>query len=368
MSLRGLIGTLVLFGALGGAAGGLYLWKKKQTEAAAHAPAWEPSEKITAAKAREQSHRRSTTAIGTVLALRSVTLRNELAGTVRQVSLASGKVVEEGETLVQLDIAVEQAELKAQEAQAALAETSLARMEKAVKNQAASELELDRAKAERDVALAQVARTRAVIARKTIRAPFKARVGIADVHPGQYLNEGTILTTLQGVDEASHIDFTVAQRVAETLKPGDVVEVVAGTTTSAARIVAIDARIDPATRTGTIRAKVDGANGHAPGASVRVRIPVGPPVPAVAVPVSALRKGPSGDHVFVIQADAKGDLRASPRAVEVGAMVGDEILIVSGLKAGEQVAASGSFKLRDGLKVDVTPPPAAARPVPSLAH
>ena len=94
-------------------------------------------------------------------------------------------------------------------------------------HQATSQEEVDQARAERDVALAQMARTRAIIARKTIRAPFRARVGIADVHPGQYLNEGTELTTLQGVAEAAHVDFTVAQRVAAGLRVGDSVGVLA---------------------------------------------------------------------------------------------------------------------------------------------
>ena len=112
--------------------------------------------------------------------------------------LTPGQIVDAGTVLVALDVSVEEAELKAQEAQAALAETMLGRMQRLSQNRVASETDVDRARAERDVALAQIARTRAVIARKTIRAPFRARVGMADVHPGQYLNEGTQLTTLAG--------------------------------------------------------------------------------------------------------------------------------------------------------------------------
>ena len=67
----------------------------------------------------------------------------------------------------------------------------------------------------------------------------------------------------------------------------------------------------------------------------------------MAVPVSALRKGPAGDHVFVIVTDRDGKRRATVRPVESGAMLEDEVLILSGLSPGEQVAASGSFKLRE---------------------
>ena len=351
------IGNLLLPLLVVGAGAALAAWKNAtRQEAARSSVPQEPAEVVTAAPAVEREHRATTTAIGTILAARSVTLRNELAGTVKEVALVPGAIVEAGTVLVALDVAVEEAELKAQEAQAALAEASLGRTERARKNSAASELELDRARAERDVALAQVARTKAIIARKTIRAPFKARVGLADLHPGQYLNEGTELTTLQGVDDEVRVDFSVAQRVAAALRPGESVEIFAGGDVPLpGTVTAIDARVDPATRNAWVRAKVNGKGALAPGAAVRVRVPVGPPTKAVAVPVSALRKGPGGDHVFVLVQDKDGKTRAAPRPVVSGTPLGDEILILKGLEPGERVAASGSFKLRDGVLVVVKP-------------
>jgi len=354
---RGWIGTTVLLGALLGLGGGLAVWKvstiRESEEASASQP--EPMESVTAAVAREREHRRTTTAIGTVLALRSVTLRNELAGTVRRVRLTPGQVVEAGDLLVALDVSVEEAELTALEAQAALAQTSLTRLEQLRKHLATSQEEVDQARAERDVTLAQTARTRAIIERKIIRAPFRARVGLADVHPGQYLNEGSQLTTLQGVGDAAHVDFTVAQRVAAGLGEGDSVGVSAGDAPPVrARIVAIDVRVDTTTRNAMVRARIEGAaNAPAPGASVRVLVPLGPATTAVVVPVSALRKGPAGDHVFVIAADKEGKSRAHLRPVRSGTVLGDEVLIHEGLEAGEQVATSGSFKLREAVLVAV---------------
>lgn len=366
MSRRGWIGSSLLLVAVVGTGGGLAAWKyasiEKANAASANQP--EPMESVTVAVAKERTHRQTTTSIGTVIALRSITLRNELPGTVRQVMLTPGQVVDAGFVLVTLDVSVEEAELRAQEAQAAVAETLLGRVQRANQTRAASEMEVDRARAERDVALAQIARTRAIIARKTIRAPFRARVGLADVHPGQYLNEGTQLTTLQGVDDAAHVDFTVAQRVAAGLRGGDRVDVFATSESSptAAKIVAIDARIDPTTRNAMVRARIEGAaNAPAPGASVRVRVPVGPSRTAVAVPVSALRKGPGGDHMFVIAPDKNGRTRAHLRPVESGEVLGDEILIHAGLSAGEQVVASGSFKLREAALVAIASDPGGRR-------
>jgi len=116
-----------------------------------------------------------------------------------------------------------------------------------------------------------------------------------------------------------------------------------------------------------VRAQIDGSGAKlAPGASVRVRVPLGRPSRIVAIPVSALRKGPEGDHVFVIVADEQGKMRAHVRRVESGAILGDEVLIQSGLAVGDQVAASGSFKLRESVLVGVANgAPAAEASVPS---
>jgi membrane fusion protein (multidrug efflux system) len=355
---RGRMGSAILLATIVGTGVILAAWKQtsiKEAEAAA-ASQPEPMEMVRAAVATAREHRQTSTSIGTVLALRSVELRNELPGTVRYVALAPGRIVDAGTVLVGLDVSVEQAELKALEAQAALTETVLGRVQRLFAERAEAQTALDRARAERDVALAQIARTKAIIARKTIRAPFRARVGIADVHPGQYLQDGTVLTTLQSVDEAAHVDFAVAQHVAAGLRKGDTVGVFAtgGTTPVPAKIVAVDARIDPTTRNAMVRARIAGsANAPAPGASVRVVVPVGPSLEGVAIPVSALRRGPSGDHVFVISPDQAGKNRVSVRPVQSGAVLGDEVLILSGLSAGETVAASGSFKLRESALVAI---------------
>jgi membrane fusion protein (multidrug efflux system) len=363
---RAVVRSVVLLATILAVAAGLVAWKfnaeKGAAEAAASQP--EPAEVVTVAVATEREHGSTATSIGTVLATRSVTLRNELAGTVRHVRLRSGEVVEAGTVLVGLDVSVEEAELKALQARAELAETTLGRVERMAERRAVSAIELDNARAERDVARAEIERTRAIIARKTIRAPFRARVGIADVHPGQFLDAGTLLTTLQGVDDAAHVDFAVAQSVAAGLRAGGRVEVFAGNDEAsavAARIVAIDARVDPATRNATVRARIEGpGSAITPGASVRVRVPVGAPQMAVMVPVSALRKGPGGDHVFVLETAENDQTRAHVRPVQTGPVLATEVVILGGLKPGERVAASGSFKLREAALVSVADPVVAA--------
>lgn len=362
----------MLVGAVIVVAGLLSAWKQasiaESNAAAAAQP--EPAEAVATALAREYQHVRTTTSIGTVVATRSISVRNEMPGTVRQVALQPGKIVEPGTVLVALDVSVEEADLQALQAQAELARTQFARMQRMSQHRAASEMEVDSARAELEVVEAQIARIKAVIDRKIIRAPFRARIGISDVHPGQYLNEGTLLTTLQGVDDSAYVDFTVAQQVAANLRPADKVEVFASAGPLAAgakaEILAIDARVDPSTRNATVRAKIDDASqAPRPGASVRVQVAVGQPLMATAVPASAVRKGPAGDHVFVVIPDEQGNMRAHLRKVQVDAMAGDQVVITEGLEPGEQVAASGSFKLREAALVAVIDPPESVARVSS---
>ncbi|HET9396336.1 MAG TPA: efflux transporter periplasmic adaptor subunit, partial [Nitrospiraceae bacterium] len=140
---------------------GLAAWKYDAIQAgqAASASQPEPMETVTVALAKEIEHRQTTTSIGTVLALKSITLRNELAGTVREVRLSPGQIVEPGMVLVALDVSVEEAELKAQEAQAALAKTVLDRRQNLNHEMATTQEEVDRARADLDIARAQIART-----------------------------------------------------------------------------------------------------------------------------------------------------------------------------------------------------------------
>lgn len=363
MTRRNWIPSTLLLLTIVGTSALLAAWKHHAADDSAAANQSEPVEAVSVAVATKREHRRTSTAIGTVLALRSVTLRNELAGTVHAVRLEPGAIVEPGQVLVALDVSVEQAELAALEAQAVLANTNLARMERLVRNNAAPIAEVERARAERDVALAQLDRTKAIIARKTIQAPFRARVGLADVHPGQFLEAGTVLTTLQGIDHAAHVDFDVAQHVAAELRAGDRVGLLVRGEAApiAAHIVAVDSRVDRATRNATVRARFEDASlAPAPGSSVRVRVPEGPTREAVAVPASALRRGPAGDQVFVIEPDPEGRERARARTVKSGVVSGNEVLILAGLAPGERVAASGSFKLRESVLVAVVDQPVLA--------
>ena len=330
-------------------AGLIYIKSGKQAAADAAAKATpEFSAAVVSAKVHLAPYTRITTAIGTARAIRSITLRNELPGTVRTVQLETGSVVEKGDLLVELDVAVEQAQLSALDAESRLAETMLGRMERALEQQGASAADVDRARAQRDMAVANVARLAALIEQKRLRAPFRATVGLVDLHVGQYLEPGTQIASLQGIDDAVHIDFPVTQEVARSLAVGDAIDafVTTGGAAAKAKITALDASVNSNTRNTWIRAELRGSTTMPqPGASVRVSVPVSAERQVAMVPVSALRRGPEGSSVWVLR-DAGGQMRAEPRRVVSGVTIGDEVVIESGLEVGETVAAEGSFKIK----------------------
>lgn len=363
-----ILASLMLLLLLGGTAFALWWWKRNQHEAAVAAAQQTPefSFAVEPTEVRQRPYARTTTAIGTVRALQSITLRNELPGTVNTVGLQSGQVVEAGAMLVEFDVSVETAELQALEAEARLAESMLGRMEQALKDQGASAADVDRARAERDKAVANVARTQALIDRKKIRAPFRARVGMVDLHKGQYLEPGTQITTLQGVEEAMHVDFSVTQDTAAMLALGNEVDLqLAGDHHAKAKIVAIDARVESATRNTWIRALLGSSEGMpAPGASVKVSVPVEKPHDVMVIPVNSLRRGPAGDHVFLITTGPDGKTRAKMQRITSSAVIGDEVVVKEGLKVGDRIAAAGSFKLFEGALLVIAPAGAASGAVP----
>lgn len=330
----------------------LFAWKAS-AGGDAPAAATEPSEAVQIVTAEGRPWRRMTTTVGTVVAARSIMLRNEVPGTVARVAMSPGAVVAAGDLLLQLDVSLERAELASYESQARLTAIRLQRLEQLGGDHAVSKMDVDTARAESEVALAQVRRVQALIARKTLRAPFRARIGITDLDVGQYIAEGQLLTTLQGVDEHCFVDFRVPQAMSLELRPGG--EVTLSPRDPAplrARIVAMDSLVEASSRSVMVRARASGSNGRlVPGAAVTVQLPASATRDAVIIPPSAVRRGPDGDFVFVVRREPDGELRAQQRRVVVEAVEDDSAIIVQGLAAGERVTAAGSFKLRDELRV-----------------
>jgi membrane fusion protein, multidrug efflux system len=350
-------GLLVLAATLAGLAGIAYTKYLQIQQAMQTPPPPEMPAAVRVVHAEALTFRRSSVVVGTVLAARSIRLRTELAGIVTEVRMEPGQLVKKGEVLVQFDVRFESAELKSAQATLKLAQLELDRAKKMSLSSAISAQELDAAEVNLTRSEAEVDRLTVLIDRKTIRAPFDARVGLFQLHAGQYLDVGTEITSLEGLDEYVDIDFSVPQHIAESLQVGNAVMLNAGShAIGSAKIVALDAKADPISRTLLARARVVKPPASLrPNDSVRVIVEYGESISAIAVPTTAIRRGPAGTNIFIAR-EKSGQWRAESRNVILtGAGTGSHSWIAHGAHSGEAVVAEGSFKLRDGMLLAVVP-------------
>jgi membrane fusion protein (multidrug efflux system) len=318
-----------------------------------------PPEAVTTAVARLEPWPATLGAIGTVQAVRGVTVSADLPGVVEAILFESGQSVSAGEVLVRLDARQERAQLAAAEAQRDLAKVSLDRVRGLVAQGIVAQAELDRASAEHKQAEARVGEIAATIERKQVRAPFSGVLGIRQVDLGQYLAGGAPIVPLQSLDPL-HVDFSVPQQQVGRLRPGTAVEVklegepapVAG------RVNALDAVVDEATRNVRVQATIANPEGRLrAGMFVQVEARLGSAAPVVALPASAISYAPYGDSVFVVaEMEGQGGARykgVRQQFVKVGPARGDQVAVLEGLTAGAEVVSSGAFKLRNGSAVQV---------------
>jgi membrane fusion protein, multidrug efflux system len=223
-----------------------------------------------------------------------------------------------------------------------------------------SKAEFDRATADLHQTEAQLGEIRAMIQRKTIRAPFSGVLGLRQVNLGQYLAGGDPLVSLQSLDPI-YVNFGVPQQSAGQIPVGRAVKVTTPGGTGGqwtGRVTALDSMVDEATRNIRVQATLANPGGLLrPGMFVQAEVTLGPSQSTVVLPASAINYAPYGDSVFVVT-DIKGEDGKTYRGVrqqlvKVGPSRGDQVAIVSGVAAGEEVVTSGLFKLRNGAAVQI---------------
>ncbi|MBC7835575.1 MAG: efflux RND transporter periplasmic adaptor subunit [Phycisphaerales bacterium] len=403
MKRSSVFAAAVLFIGLGAVAGGLALYKYREVAAAAAAGGgYEPAEAVGIVAAREELWQPTSDLVGTVIARRSVLVRNELEGRVTAVGFDSGSIVEEGQTVLTQDDTTERADLEGARASVRVAEANVGQADsrirlaeqmrerlRSVEVRAIAEADVDRAdselstaqaerlrwEAEVDQANARVAQLGARLAKMTITAPFRARAGMRVVHEGQYLPEGAEVVWLQELTESIYLDFAIPQEYAPRVKAGTAVMATGdllGPEPVRIEVVATDAIVNNDTRNLRVRAVVENSAGTlVPGMFVQIRVPVEEPRPYVVVPGTAVRRASYADSVFVVvPGKGDGELRASQRFVKLGPAIGSDVIVLEGVEVGERVVATGSFKLRDGGlltegKSSAPPGPSPEKPAPT---
>jgi membrane fusion protein (multidrug efflux system) len=252
-------------------------------------------------------------AIGTVSAVRGVDLTVETAGIVKEILFQANQKIEAGAVLVQLDDAVERADLDATKAQAALDQTSLTRAMELQKRGVGSEVTLDTARATASASASQVNKLQAVLDQKQLRAPFGGTAGIPKIDLGQYLAPGTAVVTLQDLD-TMRVDFSVPEQQLPLLKIGQPVRLGTGGEDMpfAGTIRGINPKIDPTSRLVMARAEVDNTEGKlSPGQFVQVRVELPEEKNVLALPQTALTTSLYGDFIFVVRPAKTAEAGAS---------------------------------------------------------
>jgi len=318
-----------------------------------------PPATVTAMKAEMRSWQPQLNAVGSLRAVRGVDVTSEIAGLVRSVNFASGDSVKEGKVLVELNADADVALLRSLEAAADLANTNYERDKKQFEVQAVSQAALDAEAADLRSKRAQVDQQRAIVDKKTIRAPFGGRLGITTVNPGQYINPGDKIVTLQALDTL-YVDFYLPQQELSRIRLGQAVAVASDTYPDKmfeGKVTSVNPRVDPDTRNFQVEALIANRD-HAllPGMFATVEVKSGAPQKYLTLPQTAVTYNPYGDTIFIIEESGTGQdnkrvLTAKQTFITVGEKRGDQVAILSGLKEGETVVTSGQLKLKNGSPV-----------------
>jgi membrane fusion protein (multidrug efflux system) len=299
-------------------------------------------------------------AVGSLRAVNGADLASEVSGIVESLHFESGGNVEKEAVLVQLRADDDIAKLKSLEAAAKLSSLTFERSKKLITIQAISQASFDTDQAAFQGAEALVVQQKALVAKKTIHAPFEGQVGIRQVDVGQYLQPGTPVVTLQQLSPI-YVDFNLPEVAVSKVRVGQKVNAhldsIPGQTFEG-NITAVNAKVDEATRNIQVRASFANEDHKMlPGMFASVEIDTGAPEKYLTLPQSAITFNPYGNVVYVVDAaDPNGSKKLVAKQVFVttGARRGDQIAILTGLKEGDEVVTSGQIKLRQGAPIAIS--------------
>jgi membrane fusion protein (multidrug efflux system) len=353
------LGLVVIVGAIG-AVKGLQIGRM-----VAHGEAFAlPPQAITVTPVNRTTWESTLKAVGSLEAVQGVMVTAELSGKVDRIDLNPGDFVQAGQLLLQQDISVETAQLRAAQSDADLARKNLARARELVDQQVIPRADFDERKSRFDQAAAQVDLIRATIAKKTIRAPFDGRLGIRRVNLGEVLESGRPIVSLQSLDPI-YVNFQLPQQEVDRLEAGLKVRVqieALGDLAMEGRVTTVNPEVDSRSRNITVQATLSNPDERLrPGMFATVAVVLSEAREVLAIPTTAVSYAPYSDSVFVVEtADgASGTTGGQEQQVlrqqfvQLGEQRGDFVAVHKGLAAGQTVVSTGVFKLRNGQPVVV---------------
>lgn len=320
-----------------------------------------PPESVSTSFVERQTWPRRLRAIGSIEPVKGVQLDAEVPGIVSAINFENGQEVHEGDVLVQLDIAPEAALLNSEKANAQLARIELNRAQRLRDTNSVAQSELDRARANYDIAIAQVKNTEAIIEQKTIRAPFKGRVGIRQINLGQYLSSGAPIVTIQSYDRV-FVNFTLPQQTISQISTGARLTLESDAYPGKnfeGSLTAISPQIDPITRTIKLQGTLENPDGLLrSGLFVDVTVTLPESDEALTIPATSIVYAPYGNSIFKVrrkidEKTGKPAITVEQSFIRIGKRKGDFVSVLEGLEEGDEIVSAGAFKLRNNMPVSV---------------
>jgi membrane fusion protein (multidrug efflux system) len=306
---------------------------------------------VIVAEAQERVFPLTIEALGTARANESVEIRPLVSQRIVAIRFEDGERIEAGRILVELQNAEARADVASAKATLSESENQLRRAQQLFKTKAVSESQLDQRLTRRDADRAVLDAARSRLADTTVRAPFAGLAGLRNVSLGSYVTPETVITTLDDT-EIIKLDFSVPETLLSRIESG--VPVIAR---SAAwpdavfegQITSMDSRVDPVSRTLTVRALLDNEDGRLrPGMFLTVSV-LRDDIVALVIPETAIVPERSSQFVLVVGEDSL----IERRQVRTGRRRPGFVEITHGLAAGEVVVVEGTQKALPGEAVKI---------------
>lgn len=309
---------------------------------------WQTTVETTLAEVRTLS--RTVEAVGNTRAVRYVDIKSKADGTITEILYKTGIRVEKGAVLFTLDDAIEKADLAQAEAEFLKADLALKRGDKLSQSRITARASLDELQAAMSAAAAQVDRTRARLADRTILAPFAGTPGFHAVDAGARVTKDTVLTRLDDLSSVL-LEFAVPEEYFAIARIGlhaKAIAVAYPNRVFDAKITQVDTVIDPINRSFRVRAEIDNSDGALPsGMFMQLTLELDSQA-MVMVPEESITVAGAKTHVFTV-----ADGKANKQNVITGVREPGYVQIVSGLSEGDEIITHGTSKVRSGSAVEV---------------
>lgn len=360
-----------------------------------------PAVTVSTVKAKKENWYPNLQAVGNFVAVNGVDVNSEISGKVVKIYFNSGEIIQEGQPLIDIDDSILQAQLKFSEADLTLKKLNYERQNNLYKRGATPSSLLDEALASMQQAAAILDKTKAEIKQKHITAPFSGKLGIRGVNIGEYVTPGqTGVVSLQSLDPL-FIDFYLPEHFLNSIKVGQDVYLLVENYHDVffkGKINAIDSRVNPQTHNVKVQATLPNCSEEAilhdepsllnfekypgteqkviicdtdknklakiehfafiPGIFAEIKVALPPVDNQIILPATSISYSLYGNSVYVIEKDNKSSddkpiMRVKRVFVNVGEQSGNKIIILKGIKEGDEVVSSGEVKLQNGTTVNI---------------